>query len=149
MNSQRHVAPAVLLLSIALTLPAAAAWAVPSFNLPEASLRAPRPYQGPKCQDANSQPAAANERVIVPFDHRNSPCRLEDGNGEPQERLQDEQAKPGDLPKKVGDWDGLYRHPREEQHSLPSPVPEADSYAMLLGGLSVLALLARRRQRRA
>lgn len=149
MNTSRHLTLCNALLGALLTLSAAASWAVPSFDAPEIRQHAPRPYQGPKCEDRSQQSQAGNANTIVPFDHHNSPCRLEDAHSEMEERVNEEHEKAADTLKKIDDWQGLNRRPQEEQHALQSPVPEPDSYAMLLGGLAVLALLARRRQRRA
>jgi hypothetical protein len=169
MNSSRSSTLAALLLSTLLALPAAAAWAVPSITLP-AGTGSPQPYQGQHCHagGANQEPTQEKE---VSFDQRNSPCRLEDASTDKDSRINGGQEDPADTLKKVEDWDGVNRHPQADEqapellrpaykhgvepeggkhHSMDlpmAPVPEPASWAMLLGGVAVLALRARLRRR--
>jgi hypothetical protein len=137
-----------LLLSVVLVLPAAAAWAVPTFDLPGDSLRQPRPYQGQRCRDASSQAASDTAQDQTPFDRRYSPCRLEDADQDKEEPVNEGPERRMALLKKIENWDGQNHRPQADQSALQSPVPEPESYAMLLGGLGSLALLGLRRQRR-
>lgn len=157
------------MLSTLLALPAAA-WAVPSYNLPAGGNRMPQPYQGEKCQAPAAQPNGPVDEKRVSFERLHSPCRLEDSDTEKGQRANDGQEDPADTLRKIEDWDGLNKQPGNGEHELGwhplqmgrasgedhpkasvldvtmAPVPEPESYAMLLGGLGLLALRALRRR---
>jgi len=171
MNSPRSRALPTLLLSTLLALPAAAVWAVPSYNLAAGGTRMPQPYHGEKCQAPDAAHQETLDEKRVSFERLHSPCRLEDSEAEKGTRANDGQEDPAETLRKVEDWDSLNKHPGEPEHELGlhhlqmghpgsedhakasvldvtmAPVPEPETYAMLLGGLGLLAARALLRRR--
>jgi hypothetical protein len=98
-----------------------------------------------------------------------SPCRLEDAQTQKGMHINEGQEDPAEILRQVADWEGLNRHapsleegpgllhqPSGHSSSTASatatpldittpPVPEPANYAMLLGGLALIAALGRRR----
>lgn len=158
------------MLSTLLALPAAV-WAVPSYTLPAGSHSMPQPYRGEKCQASAARQAASVDEKRVSLERLHSPCRLEDSEAEKGTRANGGEEDPADTLRKIEDWDGLNKHPEDSDHPLGTlhaqlgrsggeehakgsvldvsmaPVPEPESYAMLLGGLGVLAVRALLRRR--
>jgi len=158
------------MLSTLLALPAAV-WAVPSYTLPAGGNSMPQPYRGEKCQALAAQPDGAVDGKRVSLERLHSPCRREDSDADKGARTNDGREDPAETLRKIEDWDNLNKrpgsseqgmewHPLQMEHASAddhaqgnvldvnmAPVPEPETYAMLLGGLGVLALrtLLRRR----
>jgi len=170
MNSPQSRALPALMLSTLLALPAAV-WAVPSYSLPAGSDSMPQPYRGEKCQASAANQAASVDEKQVSFERLHSPCRLEDSDMEKGMRTNEDEEPPAKTLSKIEEWDGLNKPAHNSEHEPEwqplqvgrahgddhskgsvlegsmAPVPEPETYAMLLGGLAVLAArpLLRRR----
>jgi len=159
------------MLSALLALPAAV-WAVPSYTLPAGSNSMPQPYHGEKCQAPAASASTTGDEKRVSFERLHSPCRLEDAEAAKGTRTNDGEEPTADTLRKIEDWDGLNRQPGDGEHQLGwhplqmghvsgddhvkgssvldtsmAPVPEPETYAMLLGGLGLLAARALLRRR--
>lgn len=144
MTTSATALPAILL-STVLTAFALPVWALPTFNAP------PPPYQGKSCRVAQSQAQREWQPPQASFESRRSPCRLEDAEAQKGAHLNEGEQESDELTRKGEDVDVVARL-RLGQEAAPgsaaiamAPVPEPATYAMLLGGLGLIAVLRRRK----